>query len=329
MSLFMKKNNLAVKYVLVTGGAGFIGSSLCAKLLENNLNVVVLDDFNDFYDPKLKLKNIASLKKNKNFELVKGDIVSAQTVNKVFEKYEISAVFHLAARAGVRPSIVEPELYQKVNIEGTLNILKAAVEHKIEKFIFASSSSVYGNNKKVPFSETDSVDNPISPYAATKKAGELLCYTFYHLYKMPIACMRFFTVYGPRQRPEMAIHKFVRAVSTDKTIEMYGDGSTKRDYTFIDDIVEGLWRVYNSDFGYEIFNLGNSDAVSLKYLIEVIGKALGKTPKIKQLPVQAGDVDLTNADISKSQKYFGYAPRTKIEEGIKKTVAWYQGKTKW
>jgi UDP-glucuronate 4-epimerase len=325
----MKKNNLAMKYVLVTGGAGFIGSSLCAKLLDNNLNVVALDDFNDFYDPKLKLKNIAALKKNKNFELVKGDIVSAQTVNKVFEEYEIFAVFHLAARAGVRPSIVEPELYQKVNIEGTLNLLKAAVEHKVEKFIFASSSSVYGNNKKVPFSETDPVDNPISPYAATKKAGELLCYTFHHLYKMPIACMRFFTVYGPRQRPEMAIHKFIRAVSTDKIIEMYGDGSTKRDYTFIDDIVDGLWKVYNSKFGYEIFNLGNCDAVSLKNLIEVIGNALGKIPKIKQLPMQAGDVDLTNADISKAKKYFGYAPQTRIEDGIIKTVAWYQGKTEW
>lgn len=321
----MKKN----KYILVTGGAGFIGSSLCKKLLDNELNVVALDNFNDFYDPKLKNKNIAEFKKSKNFQSVKGDIVSAQTVNNLFEKYEISAVFHLAARAGVRPSIIEPELYQKVNIEGTLNLLKVAVEHKVGKFIFASSSSVYGNNKKVPFSEADPVDNPISPYAATKKAGELLCYTFHHLYKMPIACMRFFTVYGPRQRPEMAIHKFIRAVTNEQTIEMYGDGSTKRDYTFIDDIVDGLWKVYNSEFGYEIFNLGNCDAVSLKYLIEVIGKALGKTAKIKQLPMQAGDVDLTNADIAKAKKYFDYAPQTKIEEGIRKTVAWYQGKTEW
>lgn len=321
----MKKS----KNILVTGGAGFIGSQLSSQLLAQGAAVVVLDDFNNYYDPAIKKKNIAALRSSKNFSLICGDITNPKTVKNVFRKYPIDLVFHLAARAGVRPSILQPELYEKVNIQGTLNLLSAAQENNIRKFIFASSSSIYGNNKNFPFKETDPVDNPISPYAATKKAGELLAYTFHHLYKLPVACMRFFTVYGPRQRPEMAIHKFIKAVDQDREIEMFGDGSSQRDYTYIDDIISGLLKVSAVDFDYEIFNLGNSDTVSLKKLIEVIGKSLNKQPKIKKLPRQAGDVEITFADIAKSKKYFGYEPKTKIEEGIRKTVEWYKGKTAW
>lgn len=319
----MEKNKLNMKYVLVTGGAGFVGSSLVDALLANGEKVINIDNFNDYYDPAIKRKNIEQALKNTNYLLIEGDITSAETINAIFAKYPIKLIYHLAARAGVRPSLSQPLLYEKVNIQGTINLLEAAKEHKIKKFIFASSSSVYGNNKKTPFSETDTVDNPISPYAATKKAGELICYSYHHLYQLPIACLRFFTVYGPRQRPEMAIHKFIRMIKNGEKIPMYGDGSTKRDYTYIDDIVDGLLKTATADFGYEIFNLGNSDTISLKELITLLGQELGQEPVIEKLPMQAGDVELTYAEITKAQKLLGYKPTTKIANGIKKMVNWY------
>lgn len=321
----MKKNN-TIEYILVTGGAGFIGSHLCEKLLAHGKSVICLDNFNDFYDPKIKQKNISECRGKSNFKLIKGDITSQAIVKKVFKDNQINMVYHLAARAGVRPSLLNPGLYQKTNVEGTLNLLQAAAEHKVGKFIFASSSSVYGNNKKIPFAETDSVDNPISPYAATKKAGELLAYTYHHLYKMPVACMRFFTVYGPRQRPEMAIHKFIHNIIEGKPIDMYGNGQTKRDYTYIDDIINGLLKIQEMNYGYEIYNLGNSDTIALKDLIKTIGEKLKIEPKINKLPVQPGDVEITYADIAKSKKEFGYDPKTKISQGIEKTIAWYKNK---
>lgn len=315
----MTKNS----YILVTGGAGFIGSHLCEKLISMNKNVINLDNFNDYYDPKIKKQNIKIAKKSKNYKLIKGDITNNKLVDKLFKKYKIDAVFHLAARAGVRPSLTQLKLYEKVNIVGTINLLEAAKNNKVKKFIFASSSSVYGNNKKTPFSETDNVDNPISPYAATKKAGELICYTYHHLYNLPIACMRFFTVYGPRQRPEMAIHKFVKMIFNGETIPMFGDGSTKRDYTYIEDIIDGLIKTYKANFKYEIFNLGNSDTISLKKLIRTIEKSVGKKAKIKKMAMQPGDVNITYADIKKAKRFFKYDPQTKIEKGVERMVAWF------
>ncbi|HHS14081.1 MAG TPA: NAD-dependent epimerase/dehydratase family protein [bacterium] len=309
---------------LITGGAGFIGSHLGERLLRLGYEVVVLDNFNDYYNPDIKQRNIEFIKDHSSYTLVKGDILDWDGLNSLFKKHSIEGIIHLAARAGVRPSIEQPRLYQKVNVEGTVNLLEAACRYRVPKFLLASSSSVYGNNTKVPFSETDSVDHPVSPYAATKKACELIAYTYHSMYKIPVTCLRFFTVYGPRQRPDMAIHKFTAQMVRGEEILMFGDGSTQRDYTYIDDIIQGLEQALNHcTEGYKIYNLGESRTIRLMDLINLLEKALDKPARIKKMPLQKGDVKTTYADISLAQKELEYSPRFSIEEGISRFVSWY------
>lgn len=308
--------------ILVTGGAGFIGSHVCEALLKKGEKVIGIDDFNDYYDPKVKRKNISGFLSNKKFKIYEADIRNFDSLEKIFSENKIDKVVHLAARAGVRPSIKYPLLYEEVNIKGTLNLLE--LSKNVKNFVFASSSSVYGNNKKVPFSEIDNVDNPISPYAATKKSGELLCYTYHHLYNIPITCLRFFTVYGPRGRPDMAVYKFTKAIKEGKSIEIYGDGTSKRDYTYIEDILQGIISALENNLSYEIINLGESKTVELNYLVSIIEKEIGKKAKIIKMSLQPGDVDITYADISKANKLLGYNPKTPIESGIKKFVEWFE-----
>ena len=310
--------------ILVTGGAGFIGSHLCERLLERGDRVTVLDNFNDFYDPAIKRENLKEIGHAAQF--VEGDIRDAELVGELFQHCEFDKVVHLAARAGVRPSLDDPLLYEDVNVRGTLVLLQEIVKRGGMPFVFASSSSVYGANEKVPFSEVDDIHHPVSPYAATKRAGELLCYTYHHLYDFPVACLRFFTVYGPRQRPEMAIHKFVRATLDGKPIPVFGDGTTRRDYTYIDDIVDGVVRALDRCEGYEVYNLGESQTTSLAELVELIGKACGKDPVIDRLPLQPGDVTVTYADVSKAQERLGYAPSMTVPDGLARFVAWYRAK---
>lgn len=307
-----------MKSILVTGAAGFIGSNVCKRLLNIGHKVLGVDNFDTFYDPKLKRTNIDSLLKVSNFKIIEGDIRDGAFINEIFESNSIDVVIHLAARAGVRPSIEQPGLYYDVNVNGTLQLLEAMRKHDVKNMLFASSSSVYGNNKKTPFSETDNVDNPISPYAATKKAGELLCYTYHHLYNFNIFCLRFFTVYGRNQRPEMAIQQFGRLIKEGKPITMYGDGSSRRDYTYIDDIVDGIIASMNNLEGYEVLNLGNSDTIALEPLIKLIGKTLGKEVIINRQPMQPGDVDITYADVTKAGSLIGYKPKHSIELGLEK-----------
>ncbi len=312
--------------ILLTGGAGFIGSHFAERLLEKGHEVVSIDNLNPFYDPAIKKRNLKELsrKGEGRFIDLRGDIRNEAFVNEVFKTHVPQGVVHLAAMAGVRPSIAEPLLYQEVNIRGTMNLLEAMKTTGVQKMIFASSSSVYGNNLKVPFSEDDIVDFPISPYAATKKAGELLCYTYHHLYRFTLVALRFFTVYGPRQRPEMAIHKFTRLIDEGKPVPMFGDGTSKRDYTYITDIVDGMERALDIEEGYHIYNLGESQTTSLKTLIQLIETALGKKAIIQSLPQQPGDVNITYADISRARRELGYHPRTSMEEGIQRFVAWYR-----
>lgn len=310
--------------ILVTGGAGFIGSSVTDRLLERGDEVVCLDNFDDFYKPSIKRRNIEAALKHKSYKLVEGDIRDMGMLNALFTAEKFDMIFHPAARAGVRPSIVDPMLYEDVNIKGTMNLLEMSREHGIKGFIFASSSSVYGENEKVPFSEEDNVDYPISPYAATKKACELICYTYHQLFKLNITCLRFFTVYGPRQRPEMAIHKFTRLIDQGQPIPMFGDGSSRRDYTYIDDIVDGVLKSIDYNAPYGIFNIGESQVTELRELIALIEKNLGKKAIIDQQPNQPGDVPITYADISRAVKTIGYAPKTKVEEGVRKFVEWYK-----
>ena len=319
--------------ILVTGGAGFIGSSTSEELLKQGYDVVCLDNFCDYYDVNLKRKNIELVKAvakeiNKSYELVEGDIRDKDIVNDLFKKHHFDAVIHLAAMAGVRPSIERPDYYFDVNINGLLNILEGMRNNGCNKLVFASSSSVYGNNKKVPFSEKDNVDNPISPYAATKKAGELMCYTYHQLFNIDVNCVRYFTVYGPRQRPDLAINKFTRLMLEGKHIPMFGDGTTARDYTFISDIVHGtllaLNNVLNSTNEYDIFNLGGSHPISLKDLIDLIGNTLKIKPIIDQLPMQSGDVNITYSDYSHAKEKLEYDPKVRIEEGIKEFINWYK-----
>ena len=310
---------------LVTGGAGFIGSHVCEVLLDRGDKVVCLDNFNNYYDPLIKEKNIASFSSNKNFYLVREDITNYNAMHDVFDDYCPNKVIHLAARAGVRPSIENPLLYQKTNIEGTLNLLELARNHReVSKFIFASSSSVYGNRNNVPFSEADNVDNPISPYAATKKAGELLCSTYSHLFDIPITCLRFFTVYGPRGRPDMAPYKFTKAILEEKPIERFGDGTSSRDYTHISDIVDGILLALDKNLDFGVINLGDSQPIELNYLINLIEEATGKKAKIITKPLQEGDVSTTYADISKAKKLLGWKPKMFIEPGIDGLVRWYK-----
>ena len=311
--------------ILVTGAAGFIGSSLTDLLLSRGHTVVGFDNFNDFYNPANKRTNIASALSNPRFTLVEGDIRDRAAVLTAFEKHHPKAVIHLAAMAGVRPSIENPALYTAVNLDGTTNMLDAAVAQKVERFLFASSSSVYGNNPKAPFAEADRVDHPISPYAATKKAGELLCHTYWAIHKLPVTCLRFFTVFGPRQRPDLAISKFLKLVHEGKPIPMFGDGSTSRDYTFIEDILAGITAAMEHcgpASGYRVYNLGGNHPTSLTELIETIQQVVGKRVAINQLPMQPGDVERTWADLTLSKTELGYSPKTSMRDGIAKQWEW-------
>jgi len=311
---------------LVTGGAGFIGSHLVDRLLRRAKKVVVIDNFDDYYDPRIKRNNIEAHLNNKNFKLKKVDLRDKKSVDEVFQTNEIGKVVHLAARAGVRASLENPLLYEEVNIKGTSNLLEVCKRHHLESFVFASSSSVYGARSKIPFVEEEKVDNPLSFYAATKCAGELLCYTYHHLYGIPIVCLRLFTVYGPGQRPEMAIHKFTRLISQGKEIDIFGDGASKRDYTYISDIIDGIMQALDKRFEFEVFNLGSSRMVELRRLVSLIESFLGKKAKIRYLPRQPGELPATCADISKARKMLDYNPQVKIEEGIEKFISWYKRK---
>ena len=309
--------------ILVTGGAGFIGSHLVDRLLADGHQVTVIDNFNSFYDPAIKRANIAAHLESERYRLVEGDIRDAEAVGRCFEWDEITEVIHLAAMAGVRPSIQNPMHYQHVNLQGSMNIFEACRRHDIKKLIFASSSSVYGNNEKVPFAEDDFVDNPISPYAATKKAGELLAYTYHHLYDIKTACLRFFTVYGPRQRPEMAIHLFTDRIWRGEEILMFGEGRSRRDYTFIDDIISGILACRRYHYDFEVFNLGRSDTVELAELIGKIETVLNKKARVTVKPNQPGDVNQTFADISKARRMLDFEPKTSIDDGLRTFADWY------
>jgi UDP-glucuronate 4-epimerase len=315
-----------MRNILVTGGAGFIGSHLIESLLgAGRWRVTTIDDFNDFYPPEIKRRNVAAHLSNENFNLIHGDIRDFAAMERAFVEGRFDVVVHLAARAGVRPSLSEPLLYAETNINGTLNLLELSRKYGVGKFVFGSSSSVYGENEKVPFAEGDPIFKPISPYAATKAAGELLCHTYSHLYALPIVCLRFFTVYGARQRPDLAIHKFAKLISEGEPIQVFGDGSTRRDYTYIDDIIQGVRAAIDYDQSvYEIFNLGESETTELSRLIELLEAALGKKAFINREPVQPGDVPITYADISKARRLLGYDPQTKIEQGIPKFVEWFK-----
>ena len=314
------------KNILVTGGAGFIGSHLVDKLLgEGDWQITVVDNFNDFYAPEVKRANISAFLFHPQFALREIDICDAENLLEVFAENKFDAIVHLAAQAGVRPSLSEPKLYAETNINGTLNLLELAREFAVEQFVFGSSSSVYGINSKVPFAEDDKISQPISPYAATKAAGELLCHTYSHLYPIRSVCLRFFTVYGARQRPDLAIHKFARLISDDKPIEMFGDGTTRRDYTFVDDIIQGVRAAIDYDKSdYEIFNLGESQTIELKDLIGLLEENLDKKAIIERHEMQPGDVPLTFADISKARELLNYNPHTKIEQGIPMFVEWFK-----
>lgn len=315
---------------LVTGGAGFIGSSLADFLLKKDYKVVVIDNFCNFYDPSIKRNNVKDNLDNPNYKLYEIDLRCKSDVEKVFRENKIDVVIHLAAMAGVRPSIENPILYQEVNCIGTQNLLEVMKEYGVKNLVMASSSSVYGNNKKVQFKETDIVDYAISPYAATKKSNEVMTHVYHKLFNMNVIMLRFFTVYGPRQRPDLAINKFTRLMLNDEEVTMFGDGTTSRDYTYIDDIVSGIYSsinyVLNNKDVYEIVNLGNSSPVSLKEMINTIAEVLDKEPKIKEMPMQQGDVNITYADISKAKEMLNYDPKTPFKEGIEKFVKWYKEK---
>jgi UDP-glucuronate 4-epimerase len=286
--------------------------------------VVCLDNFDEFYDPRIKRGNIQEFIGEAQFELVEGDIRDTELIERVFREHTLDIVAHLAARAGVRPSIDYPKLYEEVNVRGTISLLEACREFGVQNFVFASSSSVYGGNSKVPFSEEERVETPISPYGATKRAGEIFCYPYHRLFGINIACLRYFTVYGPRQRPEMAIHKFTRLIDDNETLPMYGDGQSRRDYTYIDDIIDGTVGAIYRNQGYEIYNLGESRTTSLIDLIRMLEEALRKKAIIEELPEQRGDMSITYADIEKARRKLGYAPRFSMEEGIERFVEWYR-----
>ena len=316
--------------ITITGGAGFIGSHLVDKLLaENSWKVFALDNFNEFYSPEIKRANIASHLQNPNYTLLETDICDAESLDKIFSENKFDVIVHLAAWAGVRPSLMNPKLYTNVNVNGTLNLLELAKEFGIKQFVFGSSSSVYGINSKIPFAEDDRIHQTISPYAATKAAGEFLCHTYSHLYDIRTICLRFFTVYGSRQRPDLAIHKFSKLIWEGKPIQMFGDGTTRRDYTFVDDIIEGVRAAIDYEkSNYEVFNLGESQTIELRELIEVLEENLGKKAIIERKPMQPGDVPITFADISKAKGLLGYNPITKIREGIPKFVEWFKAQQK-
>ena len=342
-----------MKNFLITGGAGFIGSTVAERLLNRGDRVVVVDNFNDFYDYNRKIRNILEITDNfdkinefenlskdekiqklieivntDNFTLIYGDIRDRETMDRVFSENRFDLVFNPAAMAGVRPSLLDPMLYEDVNVRGYMNLLELCKKYRVKKFVQASSSSVYGNNKEVPFKETAVVDFAISPYAATKKSCEVMGHVYHKLYNIDMVQLRFFTVYGPKQRPDLAIHKFTEMILEDKLIPFYGDGTTKRDYTYIDDIVDGILKsmnyLFNNENVYEIFNLGESHVVSLKEMVETIENAIGKKAILDIQPMQPGDVEKTYADISKAKAMIGYDPQTNFSEGIRKFVEWYK-----
>jgi UDP-glucuronate 4-epimerase len=321
---------------LVTGGAGFIGSHVCERLLHDGHSVWAFDDLNNHYDPQLKRRNLrevqavaggccsaAATQLEHRFEFVHGDITDRPALDEIFSSVKFDQVIHLAARAGVRPSLADPALYQRVNVEGTVNVLEAARTHRVKKITIASSSSVYGMNSKTPFSESDPIFSAVSPYAASKLACEALGHVWHHIYGMDVAMLRFFTVYGPRQRPDLVIYKFAKLITEGKPIPVFGDGSAVRDYTFITDTLDGIIACTQKEFGYELFNLGESQTVKLTRLIELLEKALGKKAVIDRQPVQPGDVPITFADISRAHARLGYNPRVKIEQGLPKFVDWF------
>jgi len=336
---------------LITGGSGFIGSHLAEQLLKNGHSVINIDNFDDFYDYKIKIRNTfestgkpfefhfndkeTDIQKliletsSEKYKLYYQDIRDKDGLRNIFENHKINMIIHLAALAGVRPSIERPLEYEEVNIRGTMNLWELCKEFTVDKFVCASSSSVYGNNEKIPFSETDNVDNPISPYAATKKAGEILGHVYHHLYKIDMIQLRFFTVYGPRQRPDLAIHKFTKLISENREIPFYGDGSTARDYTFVEDIIDGILKsiqyLHSHQNIYEIINLGENEVITLNEMVYTIEEILGKKPVKNYLPMQPGDVLKTNADIEKAKRMIGYNPTTKFQNGIKKFVEWFLG----
>ena len=322
-----------MKTYLITGGAGFIGSTLADKLLKEGNKVIVIDNFNNFYDSKIKESNVKHNLNNKNYKLERIDIRNQEEVNRVFEQNKIDNIMHLPAMAGVRPSIENPILYQEVNCMGSQNILEAMKKYGVKNIVFASSSSVYGNTKTVPFKETDIVDYAISPYAATKKANEVMCHVYHKLYNFNVIMLRFFTVYGERQRPDLAINKFTRLILNGEPIPVFGDGTTSRDYTYVQDIIDGIIKSFRyieeNENVYEILNLGESEPITLNKMIETIEEVLGKKAIINRLPMQPGDVDRTYADISKAKRLIGYLPKTSFKEGIKKFVDWYRDNEKF
>ena len=313
--------------ILITGGAGFIGSHLAEHLIrDGKWQITVVDDLNDFYDPGLKRANLKAIQSVGSFQFTEVDIRDFEKLKTVFDETEFDCIVHLAARAGVRPSLAAPRLYAKTNIDGTLNLLELARDYEVPQFVFGSSSSVYGINSKVPFSEDDRIHQTISPYAATKAAGELLCHTYSHLFDIRCVCLRFFTVYGARQRPDLAIHKFARLITDGKPIQIFGDGTTRRDYTYIDDIISGVMTAIDYDGSkYEIFNLGESETTELSRLVELLEQNLDTKAEIDRQPLQPGDVPVTYADISKAKRLLNYNPQTKIEDGIPKFVEWFRG----
>lgn len=316
--------------ILVTGGAGFIGSNLVRKLLNEGQRVLVLDNFDSFYSPQIKRKNVKSFISHPKFTLIEGDIRDKNVINGIFQRYQVEKIVHLAARAGVRPSIKDPFIYEKVNVEGTLNLLESCKKYCIKKFVFASSSSVYGNVSTIPFYEDTDRLFPVSPYGVTKLAGELLCRSYHYLYKIPMVCIRIFTAYGPAQRPEMAIHKFTRLIYQGKPVPVFGQGDFKRDYTYIQDLVEGIVSAINYKLdGFEVVNLGSSHPVDLLTVIKIIESSLHKKAKIEYFPPQLCDPPITYASIDKAKKILDYHPRISIEEGIKRFVEWYLENRNW
>ena len=312
--------------ILITGGAGFIGSTLADRLLNEGNKIIVLDNFNDYYDVKLKEQNVGVNINNPDYKLYRGDICDRELTEKVFSENNIDKVVHIAARAGVRPSLEDPLEYVRSNIEGTVNILEKMKAYGVKKIVFASSSSVYGNCKADKFSEDLKVTEPISPYAATKSACEQILYTYSKLYEINTVCLRFFTVYGPKQRPDLAIRKFIELIEQNKPIPVYGDGTTMRDYTFIEDIISGICAAINYDkTPYEIINLGGGSPITLKEMIETIEDVLGKSAQKNYVPLQPGDVNKTVSDITKAKKLLDYQPKTTFKEGIQKFVEWRRG----
>ncbi len=310
--------------LLITGGAGFIGSHLADRRLVKGDRVVVLDDFNDFYDPAVKRGNVAAHAGDGNYRLVEGDIRDGGLLRRLFEEESFDAVLHLAARAGVRPSLTRPVLYEEVNVVGTLRLLEAAIARGKPRFLFASSSSVYGINSRLPFSEEDPIARPISPYAATKRAAELHVFTFHHLHGLEAVCLRFFTVYGPRQRPEMAIARFIRCLEEGRPVPFYGDGGSRRDYTYIDDILDGIEAALSVPLSFEIINLGGAHPVTLADLVRALEAATGRTAILDRQPDQPGDVPVTYAAVEKAERLLGFRARVPLEEGLRRSVEWYR-----